>query len=306
MRTNSQAQGSTGSEPTKQETLESCFASVCLHVSNQKAEGWPSHNVDRSSTTHCQGPVTHSTIDGRQPVKWQSPMRRKTAVCFPNALPPMSTVQSVHVTKKRLEESLFPYHSPRLLFAPALAPSFVPFLSSLVVTDFRQTIPNQSHNSALLTLCLAREPSVSMKASVILSLMATAVATSMERRARLCGGDNCARQVTGTRDGLKPLESRKADCTSFMRTTIVPDPVTTTVTVTIGGDSPKLRRDDVLDYRAAAETLTAVPAYASACADGTKYSSACSCWGITAAVTTGPTPTKTQIVTVWSDYCDDL
>ncbi len=64
-----------------------------------------------------------------------------------------------------------------------------------------------------------------MKASGILSLVATAVAASMERRAIQCGGDNCARQITGTRDGLKPLESRKADCTSFMRTTIVPDPV---------------------------------------------------------------------------------
>lgn len=151
----------------------------------------------------------------------------------------MSTVQSVYVTKEQLEDP-FPsilcfLHAGSAasallikagsLLAPAPAPSFLAFLSSLVLTDFRRTIPSQSHNSTSLTLCLAREPSVSMKASVFLSLTATAVGTSMESLPRLCGGDNCARQVTGTRDGLKTLESRKADCTSFMRTTIVPDPV---------------------------------------------------------------------------------
>ena len=62
-----------------------------------------------------------------------------------------------------------------------------------------------------------------MKAAVILSLVAAAVAGMVEVRNGHCGGDNCARAVTGTRDGLKPIESRKADCTSFQQTTIVPD-----------------------------------------------------------------------------------
>ncbi|UNI24709.1 hypothetical protein JDV02_010436 [Purpureocillium takamizusanense] len=146
-----------------------------------------------------------------------------------------------------------------------------------------------------------------MKAAIILSFVAAALAGAVNPRDGHCGGDNCARQVTGTRDGLKPIESRKADCTSFMRTTVVPDPVTTTVTVTVDGEAPhKLRRDAALEYRAATEAPTVVPAYATACSNGAKYSSACSCWGITAAVTTAPTPTKTTTVTVTGDYCEDL
>lgn len=57
-----------------------------------------------------------------------------------------------------------------------------------------------------------------MKAAVILSLVATALAAGH------CGGDNCARQVTGTRGGLLDITSRKADCTSFQQVTVVPEP----------------------------------------------------------------------------------
>ncbi len=56
-----------------------------------------------------------------------------------------------------------------------------------------------------------------MKAAVFFSLAATAIAAH-------CGGDNCARQVTGTRAGLLDIESRKADCTSFQQITVVPEP----------------------------------------------------------------------------------
>ncbi|KAL3959620.1 hypothetical protein ACCO45_004737 [Purpureocillium lilacinum] len=144
-----------------------------------------------------------------------------------------------------------------------------------------------------------------MKAAVILSFVAAALAGAVQPRAGHCGGDNCARAVTGTRDGLKPVESRKADCTKFMQTTVVPEPVTTTVTVTVDGEAPHKLRRDILEYRDATDA-PAVPAYATACADGSKYSSACSCWGITAVVTTAPTPTKTTTVTVTGDYCEDL
>lgn len=53
-----------------------------------------------------------------------------------------------------------------------------------------------------------------MKAAVVLSFVAAALA---------CSGDNCARQVTGTRAGLQDVASRKADCTSFMKATVTPD-----------------------------------------------------------------------------------
>ncbi|VUC25129.1 unnamed protein product [Clonostachys rosea] len=149
-----------------------------------------------------------------------------------------------------------------------------------------------------------------MKAAVILSLVAAAMAGVLE--VRNCAGDNCARQVTqvdflsssihGTRDGLSPIESRKADCTSFQTSTVTPDAVTTTVTVTVDSDSPaKLRRN----VRALTSVPTVVPAYASAC-DSSRYASACSCWGITAGVTTAPTPTSTITTTVTQDYCEDL
>lgn len=60
-----------------------------------------------------------------------------------------------------------------------------------------------------------------MKAAVILSLVAAASAGLVERGH--CGGDNCARQVTGTRAGLTPISSRQADCSSFMVATVVPE-----------------------------------------------------------------------------------
>ncbi|POR32475.1 Uncharacterized protein TPAR_07308 [Tolypocladium paradoxum] len=145
-----------------------------------------------------------------------------------------------------------------------------------------------------------------MKAAVILSFVAAALAGAVEVRQN-CGGDNCARQVTGTRDGLTAIESRKADCSSFMKTTVIPDATTTTVTVTVEAGAPsKFRRAAGLEYRAATTAPTAIPAYASSCQEGVKYSSACSCWGITAMTTTAPAPTKTATVTVTSDYCQDL
>lgn len=62
-----------------------------------------------------------------------------------------------------------------------------------------------------------------MKIAVVLSFVAAAVAKAIEARKGHCGGDNCAREVTGTRDGLVPLSSRQADCSNFLKTTIVPD-----------------------------------------------------------------------------------
>ncbi|KIW78127.1 hypothetical protein Z517_07960 [Fonsecaea pedrosoi CBS 271.37] len=63
----------------------------------------------------------------------------------------------------------------------------------------------------------------------------------------VCAADNCARAVTGTA-GQPPLATRQADCSAFFS----PAPTPT------------------------------VPAYASACSGASRYSSACSCLGITA------------------------
>lgn len=60
-----------------------------------------------------------------------------------------------------------------------------------------------------------------MKVAVVLSFVAAAMASVIERT-NGCNADNCARAVTGTRDGLPPISSRKADCSSFMRATVTP------------------------------------------------------------------------------------
>ncbi|KAG5980689.1 hypothetical protein E4U55_003771 [Claviceps digitariae] len=146
-----------------------------------------------------------------------------------------------------------------------------------------------------------------MKASVILSFAAASVVGALEARKKHCGGDNCARQVTGTRKGLTPLSSRKADCSNFMRTTIVPDATTITVTVTVEPDEPVSKTKRGIENRAATEVPNAtVPDYASSCKKAGKYASACSCWGITPTVSTAPVPTETRTVTVTLDFCEDL
>ncbi|KHN95510.1 uncharacterized protein MAM_06567 [Metarhizium album ARSEF 1941] len=148
-----------------------------------------------------------------------------------------------------------------------------------------------------------------MKIALALSLIAAAVAGSIEARHGHCSGDNCARQVTGTRDGLTAITSRKNDCSNFMKTTLVPEATTVTVTVTvnIGSDehASVTKRGD-MEHRAATEAPSVVPAYASSCNNPGKYSSACSCWGITAVTTTAPVPTHVATVTVTADYCEDL
>lgn len=61
-----------------------------------------------------------------------------------------------------------------------------------------------------------------MKAAMILSLASLALGSVLEQRA--CAGNNCNRQVTGTREGLLPITSRQADCSSFQLTTVTPSP----------------------------------------------------------------------------------
>ncbi|KAH7347560.1 hypothetical protein B0T11DRAFT_343690 [Plectosphaerella cucumerina] len=136
-----------------------------------------------------------------------------------------------------------------------------------------------------------------MKAAVILSLATLALGSVFEKRA--CAGNNCNRQVTGTREGLLPLTQRQADCSSFQTTVVTPSAVTVTVTVT---GEPQLKRN-VVEKRQATVVPTDVPAYASSC-DAPKYASACDCWGITAGVSTAPVPTTTVTTTI--DYCEDL
>ncbi|KAH7329907.1 hypothetical protein BKA65DRAFT_539162 [Rhexocercosporidium sp. MPI-PUGE-AT-0058] len=89
-----------------------------------------------------------------------------------------------------------------------------------------------------------------------------------------CNRDNCLRAVQGTAKGPAQVEVAKSDCNSFLeKTTTVPSStatVTQTATVTLPAVLPKRNNG--------AKT---VPTYATACSGSARYSSACSCWGIT-------------------------
>jgi len=62
-------------------------------------------------------------------------------------------------------------------------------------------------------------------------------------------------------------------------------------------------RAEPLQYRQVTAVPSVVPAYASECGGAAGFASACSCWGITATVSTAPRPTVT--VTSTLDYCDE-
>lgn len=164
---------------------------------------------------------------------------------------------------------------------------------------------------------------------VLFVLVTEALASVLQRDG--CNADNCARAVTGTRYAPDVQASHTADCSSFMMQTITPATPTATVTLTgtsysvVGSNAKRtaapLAKKDGLKLRdanldslllaptvtAAAATTTAagvkarqvtvepdcVPIYASACSGAVRYSSACSCAGITVRTTYAPTPATT-------------
>jgi hypothetical protein len=82
---------------------------------------------------------------------------------------------------------------------------------------------------------------------------------------------------------------------------------TTTVTTTTTIVGAAKRDAALLAMRQVTVVPSLVPTYASACSGTSRYSSACSCWGITAQTTTAPTPitttTQTATVTVTVSVC---
>ncbi|KAK8026276.1 hypothetical protein PG990_004099 [Apiospora arundinis] len=120
-----------------------------------------------------------------------------------------------------------------------------------------------------------------------------------------CYADNCARAVTGTRTAADmPAQSvRRADCSSYMQTTVTPPPVTTTITTTgTVTSSPYTYIPSSTSPGKRAVAAATIPPYASFCTEAfpgatPHYSSACNCWGITAATTTLPPSTVTQTAT---------
>ncbi|KAF9877146.1 hypothetical protein CkaCkLH20_05412 [Colletotrichum karsti] len=156
-----------------------------------------------------------------------------------------------------------------------------------------------------------------------------------------CNANNCARAVTGTRHGPATQALRRADCSSYQRTTytifsntesiilttlsstftrtVAPTTVTVTTTVTpfvlptvtidfpeppvITAFSEPERRDlGDLDARQLVPSFKPIPFYASACDGSLAYKSACSCWGITATATFITLPGTTTVSRTSYDY----
>ncbi|KAJ9667101.1 hypothetical protein H2201_002620 [Coniosporium apollinis] len=102
--------------------------------------------------------------------------------------------------------------------------------------------------------------------ATVLTLAGFSIASLAPRQGG-CSADNCARAVTGTRRGDPARSSARADCSSFFART---------VTVTVGNTETITQTP----------TPTAVPTYATACSGAARYSSACSCFGVTASTST--------------------
>ncbi|KAJ3476303.1 hypothetical protein NLG97_g9170 [Lecanicillium saksenae] len=127
-------------------------------------------------------------------------------------------------------------------------------------------------------------------AYVPLALLSSAA--GVQAAAKGCNSDNCARAVTGTRRGDAFENTARADCSKFMTKTVTGSAVTvtSTITITVAPNAPGVT--------AVKRDLPAVPSYASACSGASRYSSACSCWGITAnTITVTPTSVVTSTVT---------
>ncbi|KAF3903277.1 hypothetical protein ABW20_dc0109235 [Dactylellina cionopaga] len=119
-----------------------------------------------------------------------------------------------------------------------------------------------------------------------------------------CAADNCLRAVRAT---AFPTRPGTADCISYFLTTLTPDTVTITetshdVTTATAEATVTVTVDPVVvvPVRVKREVVVApsdIPAYASACSGAVRYSSACSCIGITGATTTVDAPLTTVTIT---------
>ncbi|KAF3915427.1 hypothetical protein AA313_de0209545 [Arthrobotrys entomopaga] len=149
-----------------------------------------------------------------------------------------------------------------------------------------------------------------MRCAILHSVLYLAAGATV---AEACNADNCARHITGA-ELNPPLTLRQADCSSFMAVKVNgaaaaanTTTVWATVTVTSGADTEDAPANAYYIKRADAVTTeyttpTDVPAYATPCSGSSRYSSACSCWGITRTTIMGVnsvvTVTSTSTVTV--------
>jgi len=150
---------------------------------------------------------------------------------------------------------------------------------------------------------------VSTAIIAVISLLGLAMATDSHDGGKgdKCNRDNCYRDVLGTNAALAPLAARRGDCSKLLGCTKVPAAhvETKTVTYTHGVVTVHVAKiTDKPDH---------IPGPTSSCYKGPppkyapcggkenafeRYSSACSCGGITATTKEGPAPTVYATVKV--------
>ncbi|KAH7375176.1 hypothetical protein B0T11DRAFT_6787 [Plectosphaerella cucumerina] len=143
--------------------------------------------------------------------------------------------------------------------------------------------------------------------SIVLLAAAAVSASTLHDRNQVCNANNCARAVTGTREGRIPsITSRRLDCSSFMLVTVTLAPTTTTLTETVSGVTTITITTTLSPANQARRAVqgavtirpTSIPPYASPCPNSSAFSSACSCWGIGPMKTTAAASTVTATTTV--------
>ncbi|KAM7218006.1 hypothetical protein V8F06_006541 [Rhypophila decipiens] len=163
-----------------------------------------------------------------------------------------------------------------------------------------------------------------LKATVLYGMVGLAAiadaAVAVAERGLTCILPNaCLFQVKAAALPLGP--NGRADCSSFLRTTVTPAAPTTTVvntvtitstststniltesttvteTVTVGGAAADAAVPAPVQVvrRQTTATPTAIPHYASACKSGAAYASACSCIGVHKTTTTAPAPPRSTV-----------
>ncbi|MCJ1296429.1 hypothetical protein MMC34_007995 [Xylographa carneopallida] len=133
-----------------------------------------------------------------------------------------------------------------------------------------------------------------------LTVLCGFVAAAAAATTSACNADNCLRAV---RASSFPTRSGAADCSSYFAATVTPATSTITQTATVTSFANKRRRalneaEGALAPRQVTVVPSAIPTYASACSGSVRYSSACSCIGVTATTSTAATPLTTVTVTV--------
>ncbi|TPX16361.1 uncharacterized protein E0L32_004010 [Thyridium curvatum] len=112
-----------------------------------------------------------------------------------------------------------------------------------------------------------------------------------------CNADNCLRAI---RASSFPTRSGVADCGSYLAATVTPGTSTIYSTV-VAGSLPTVSvvtgNIDVPPATPVTVYPTSIPTYASACSGSVRYSSACSCVGVSQSTITVATPTTTVYVT---------